>query len=131
MIPQDHKHEIITSGMQFMRAITEAYGAEEGMQLWDTIASSLDPDIKGQIFFAMITGTHNDTIVLKPGLAGSGVATNRVAAIKEIRTWTGMGLKEAKDTSDMVEAGRTVKITVKPDDHANALRGLRKVGFHV
>jgi hypothetical protein len=131
MIPQEHKHEIITSGMQFMRSITEAYGADEGMRLWETIANTLDPDIKGQIFFAMITGTHNDTIVLKPGLAGSGVTANRVAAIKEIRTWTGMSLRDAKDTSDMVEAGRTVKITVKPGDHANALRGLRKVGFYV
>lgn len=127
MIPEDYKHEIITSGMNFMRVITEAYGAEEGMRLWDTIASSLDPDIKGQIFFAMLTGTHNDTIVMR----GVGAGTDRVARIKEIRNWTGYGLKEAKDTSDMVEAGRTVKIKVQPAEHANALRGLRKVGFHV
>jgi hypothetical protein len=129
MIPDDHKNEIITNGLHFMRSITEAYGAEEGMRLWDTIASTLDPDLKGEIFFAMISGTHNDTIVLKR--SNTSTITNRVAAIKEIRTWTGYGLKEAKDTSDLVEMGRAVSIKVNPKEHVAAVRGLRNVGFAV
>jgi hypothetical protein len=45
MIPSEHKAEIITTGINFMRAITEAYGSDEGMRLWDTIATTLDSDI--------------------------------------------------------------------------------------
>ena len=70
MIPAEHKAEIIQSGMNFMRAITEVYGTDEGMKLWDTIASTLDPDIKGQIFFAMLTGEYNNIITInshRPG----------------------------------------------------------------
>lgn len=129
MIPEEHKDEIISNGLHFMRSITNAYGTDEGMRLWETIADTLDPDVKGQIFFAMLMGTHNDTIVLKR--SNTSTMTNRVAAIKEIRNWTGYGLKEAKDTSDLVESGQAVKIKVDPKFHVAAVRGLRNAGFAV
>ena len=127
MIPEEHKDAIIANGMHFMRSITEAYGADEGMRLWETIAGTLDPDVKGQIFFAMITGTHNNRIVLRR----VGPNTDRVARIKEIRNWTGLGLKEAKDLSDMVELGKPMSLTVRPQDYSVAVVGLRRVGFEV
>ena len=127
MIPEDHKDSIIANGLHFMRSITEAYGADEGMRLWETIASTLDPDVKGQIFFAMLTGTHNNRIVLRR----VGPNTDRVARIREIRNWSGLGLKEAKDASDMVEMGKPMSITVRPQDYSVAVVGLRRVGFEV
>lgn len=127
MIPEEHKDAIIANGMHFMRSITEAYGADEGMRLWETIAGTLDPDVKGQIFFAMITGTHNNRIVLRR----VGPNTDRVARIKEIRNWTGLGLKEAKDLSDMVELGKPMSLTVRPQEYSVAVVGLRRVGFEV
>ena len=129
MIPEEHKSNVVTNGLHFMRAITEAYGTEEGLRLWETIAGTLDPDVKGQIFFAMLMGTHNDTIVLKPAKANG--LSDKIAAIKEIRTWTGYGLKEAKDTADMVNGGLSVTLKVKPTEHARAIRGLRSVGFEI
>ena len=127
MIPEEHKDAVIANGLHFMRSITEAYGADEGMRLWETIAGTLDPDVKGQIFFAMLTGTHNNRIVLRR----VGVNTDRVARIKEIRNWTGLGLKEAKDLSDMVELGKPMSLTVRPQDYSVAVVGLRQVGFEV
>jgi hypothetical protein len=127
MIPEEHKDAVIANGLHFMRSITEAYGADEGMRLWETIAGTLDPDVKGQIFFAMLTGTHNNRIVLRR----VGPNTDRVARIKEIRNWTGLGLKEAKDLSDMVELGKPMSLTVRPQDYSVAVVGLRRVGFEV
>ncbi len=127
MIPEEHKDGVVANGLHFMRSITEAYGAEEGMRLWETIAGTLDPDVKGQIFFAMIAGTHNNRIVLRR----VGPNTDRVARIKEIRNWTGLGLKEAKDLSDMVELGKPMSLTVKPQEYTVAVGGLRRVGFEV
>jgi hypothetical protein len=83
MIPEDHKTAVISNGMHFMRSITEAYGAEEGLKLWDQIASVLDGDVKGQIFLAMVTGNYNDRILLK-GLFPQAQA-NAVSCIKAIR----------------------------------------------
>jgi len=128
MIPELYKTEIITNGMHFMRSITEAYGADEGMRLWDTIASTLDPDIKGQIFMAMITGEYNSRITIK----GIEEWANAVACIKEIRTWTGVGLKEAKDMYDKLKysgPAATVQVLINPNDYNRAVLGLRKVGF--
>ena len=70
MIPEEHKAAIITSGISFLRSITEAYGSDEGMKLWDAIADTLDPSVKGEIFFAILRGEYQDHIILK------GVAHN-------------------------------------------------------
>lgn len=136
MIPEDHKTSIISNGLHFMRAITEAYGSDKGLELWEQITSVLDPDVKGQIFFAMITGTYNDRILLK-GVSNSPGAHNAVACIKEIRTWSGMGLKEAKDMYDRLR-DRTWSSTPSQEyikvDHENyskAVGALRSVGFTV
>lgn len=136
MIPEEHKTAIISNGLHFMRSITEAYGADAGMQLWTTIADTLDPDVKGQIFFAMITGTYNDRVHLRG--VGSGAVHNAVACIKEIRTWSGLGLKEAKDvydrlrSRDVYSSGSSQEfIKVNHEDYHKAVAGLRNVGFTV
>ena len=125
MLPEEHKTQIISNGLHFMRSITEAYGADKGLELWEQIASVLDPNVKGEIFFAMITGNYNDRIELRQ----VGDYANAVSCIKEIRTWTGLGLKESKDTFERVRNGTKDWITVKPTDYARAVAGLRGVGF--
>ena len=135
-LPEEHKTAIISNGLHFVRAITDAYGADRGMALWEQIASVLDPNIKGEMFFAMLTGAYNDQIKLR-GVTNGG-SSNAISCIKEIRQWTGMGLKEAKDTYDRLRdhrdpfsAPRPEMITVKPEDHARAVTGLRMVGFTI
>jgi hypothetical protein len=132
MIPEEHKTSIITDGMQFMRSITEAYGAEKGMELWDTIASTLDPDVKGQIFFAMITGEYSTKLHISAKPIPFGQAHNAVPAIKAIRTVTGYGLKEAKDMwDDMKNNGTRITLTVKPDEMKKARTELINGGLAV
>lgn len=128
MIPENHSTAVISTGLHFMRAITEAYGTEEGLALWETIAGTLDPDVKGQIFFAMLTGTHNDTVIVR-GINLNGV--DKVKCIKEIRNWSGLGLKEAMDFWNQVYHGGVGRLTVKPAEHHMAVIGLRNVGLMV
>lgn len=129
MIPAEHKEDIIQSGINFMRSITEAYGTDEGMKLWDAIASTLDPDVKGQVFFAMLTGDYNGVVSISSAQAGS----DRVWRIKSIRSVThpSLGLKEAKDLSDMLDSGKTIKLNINPKKRSEALAELRNAGFHV
>lgn len=127
MIPAEFKEDIIQSGINFMRSITEAYGTDEGMKLWDSIANTLDPDVKGQIFFAMLTGDYNGQVSISSFQSGS----DRVWRIKSIRTVTGLGLKEAKDLSDLLDSGKTIKLNINPKQRNEALAELRNAGFHV
>jgi ribosomal protein L7/L12 len=128
MIPSEHKVDIIQTGMSFMRAITEAYGTDEGMKLWDNIASVLDPDVKGQIFFAMLTGDYTNVI----HVTGHQIGSDRVRMIKAIRNVDkrGIGLKEAKDMCDELTAGRPFKLEINPQSRALCLSELRKAGFY-
>ena len=136
-LPEEHKTAIISNGLHFVRSITEAYGAEKGMELWEEIAGVLDPEVKGQLFFAMITGTYNDRIELR-GMNSTG-HHNAVACIKEIRQWTGLGLKESKDIVDRLrtplvefnEKRKSEYLKVNHEDYSRAVSGLRQVGFVV
>lgn len=110
MIPAEHKEEVVQTGISFMRSITEAFGTEVGLELWDTIATTLDPDVKGAIFFAMLTGDTSDRITIR-SVTGNGA--NKVAVIKAIRECTGLGLRDAKDQADILMAGGWDHVTGK------------------
>ncbi len=127
MIPKEHEPAILQSGMHFMRAITEAYGAEEGMRLWDTIAGTLDPDIKGKIFIALLTGEYNDQLTIQLDMVKYRQYVNRVEGIKAIRYVAGLGLKEAKDLHDNMALGKVEKIKIDPVGRAQAIRQLASV----
>lgn len=129
MIPADNKEDVIQSGINFMRSITEAFGTDEGLKLWDTIASTLDPDVKGQIFFAMLTGEYNSRITLYSAVKNA----NKVSMIKAIRIVDkrGIGLKEAKDMADGIENGIAIHLEVDPKKRISCITELRNAGFHV
>jgi hypothetical protein len=123
MIPEEHKDSIITSGVEFISSITACYGADKGMELWDTIASTLGNDVKGAIFFAMINGQHTAKIRV------SGSVVDRIASIKTIRTYTGLGLKEAKDLSDEMQSGKAIVLKLSaPSFRSEAIRELSRLG---
>lgn len=129
MIPAKHKEDVIQSGINFMRSITDAYGTDEGMKLWESIASVLDPSVKGEIFFAMLTGEYNGII----SIGSFNPNSNRVWRIKAIRAVTtpSLGLKEAKELSDMLDTGHIIKLNVDPKSRNQALSELRGAGFYV
>lgn len=131
-LPEEHKTAIISNGLHFMRSITECYGAEKGMELWEQITSVLDPEVKGQIFLAMITNTYNNRVELK----GVDHNCNAIWCIKAIRQWSGSGLKDAKDMFDRLRNSgpfitpEYIKLQ-KHEDYHTAVTELRKVGFTI
>lgn len=127
MIPAEFKQDIIQSGINFMRSLTEAYGTDEGMKLWNSIADTLDPDVKGQIFFAMLTGEFNGIITISSFQPGS----DRISMIKAIRVVSGLFLKDSKDLIDELAGGKTIKINCNPKQRTEALAELRNAGFNV
>ena len=108
-----------------MRAITEAYGPDEGLKLWDSITVALDPDVRGDIFLAMITGEYTDRIRVSAFAAG-----NKVATIKAFRNFDrrNLGLKEAKDLTDIIESGRPIELEINPRERLQVERELYAIG---
>jgi hypothetical protein len=124
MIPKEHETYLIQSALGFVRALSEAYGPDEGLKLWENMNANLDPDIKGKVFFAMISGDYNNVIKM------TGVSTGyeKVRTIKCIRTYTGLGLKESKDICDWLEQGVYKSIEVPPMERSKAMSELRQCG---
>lgn len=129
MIPAECRVDVIQSGIGFIRSLSEAYGADEGMRLWETIANTLDPDIKGQIFMAMLTSNYNDIVTV----TGHNGGADRVRMIKTVRSVDrrGLGLKEAKDMCDSLSSGQHIRLEIDSAVRASVLSELRRAGFHV
>lgn len=127
-ISDEHMNAIVSDGIAFIRSITAAYGSDTGMELWDTIANTLDPSVKGKIFFAMLTGSHEDRVTMTGAVAG----TNKIACIKIIRQYTGMGLVEAKNAYEAAgDYGQQVSLKVDPKERRDLLNDLRQNGMIV
>ena len=107
----ENRRQLISDGVAFMRSITDQYGTETGLQLWDRICEVLDPNVKGEIFIAMLTGDTRARLNIS--CSPDQYSTNRIPHIKAIREVTGLGLKEAKDLSDLMINGKPMSITVK------------------
>lgn len=126
MIPAAHRDEIITTGISFLRALTEAYGSSEGMKLWDSMSSVLDPDIKGAVFFAMLTGEHSGIVILN----GVNANWNKISVVKAIRNYSKekFGLKEAVDLANALGSGNTIKLNIDPKKRFEIMDEFRNFG---
>ena len=134
MIPELYRPQVISTAAQFVQAITKAYGADVGMELWDKISSVLDPSVKGDLFFDMIAGDINHQLVIKLAGPAAHSNANKIGLIKLIREHavTKPGLKEAKDLVDALTAyGRPITILVSHHAVGVASSAVEYLGFQV
>lgn len=104
MIDQEHKESLIQASIMFMRTVTNIYGSEKGMELFNAIADTIDKDIKGDIFVALLRGEYDGKIRIKSYYPDH----NRIAMIKALRSVDnrGLGLREAKELIDFLMDNR-------------------------
>lgn len=118
--------EVIFDGIRFMESIARHYGAERSIEVWNKMGEAFGDEVKGQVFFAMLTGVSSDRIRIS-----RGTCKEAVAVIKAIRLATGMGLKEAKDAWDLT-AIKTVTIDgVQRELRRDFIREIRSLGMQV
>ena len=120
--------ELIHDGIRFLRTLTEVYGTDEGMAIWDKMGTAFPDDLRGRIFFAMLTGQTGRHINVSAGRARAN--SNAISTIKCIREYTKLGLKEAKDLWDASQTG-TVSIECDPRVSNEFSRELRSLGCTV
>lgn len=130
MIPEEHKEQLVYDSLNLVSTICKAYGAEEGIKLWENIAVALDPELKGLMFTAMLGGFDNTKLVIK-GLSSWQTKPSKVSFIRTIRQYTNLGLKEAKDICDAVESGTAMTIEIPTDLRRSAVSDLRNLGIMI
>ena len=96
------------------------------MKLWETIADTLDPNVKGKIFFAMLTGDTDSKVTI----FGVTNGASKIACIKVIREYTGIGLLEAKTLyEDIADFKKSVTIKVAPNERRMFVANLSQHGM--
>ena len=110
----DSKHErLIYSSVRFISAVSEIYGSQRAIEAWTTIADTVDPSIKGDVFKALLSGNYSSTHVTFRHPAKDG---RKVDFVKAIRNYSlqQYGLKDAVDIANKVSAGEEVYIELAP-----------------
>lgn len=117
--------EVVFDGIRFLESLTRHYGPEKGMAVWEKMGEAVGDEIKGKVFFSMLTGESSNRVRIQ-----AGTCTEAVAAIKAIRIGTGMGLKEAKDSWDLSKI-KTVTLDVAHEEKRGMVNTLRNIGMIV
>lgn len=117
---------LIFNSLNFVQAITKNYGAEQGMAMWDTIADTVDRRLKLEVFKAMLNPTQLDGRIR---IVGAQPSADKVKLIKTLREYTSQGLKDAKDSVDLLHTGTVLNVQVPYHLHMEAVKAFRIAGF--
>lgn len=117
--------DVVFDGIRFLESLTRYYGPEKGMAVWESLGEAVGDEIKGKVFFSMLTGESSNRVRIQKGNCNEAVA-----AIKAIRIGTGMGLKEAKDAWDL-SGMKIVTLDVAHEEKRGMVRTLRGIGMIV
>ena len=128
---ENQKEFLVKDGVQFLKTITEIYGVEKGMELWDKLCSVLSPEVKGAICFSMLTGnTGGGHFHIK--MKNNFNSNLKIRRIKLIREITGMGLKQALNFVEELENTPGVSKTITIRENSLQKRNeLRDVEFDI
>lgn len=127
MISESDQHALVGAGIGFLQTVSDIYGAEKGIELWSTIADTVDPDLKGAVFMAMLKGDfRQDRITVRQ--AFQGPIPNKVDFVKCLRALDRrrLDLKEAVDIANQLESGKPVILEVEPTLRPTFLVELRR-----
>lgn len=122
----DELDEVVFDGIRFLESLTRHYGAEKGMEVWEKMGEALGDEVKGKVFFSMLTGESSNRVRIQ-----AGTCTEAVAAIKAIRAGTGYGLKEAKDAWDLSKIKVVTLDGIDRNEKSHMVRELRRLGMMV
>lgn len=123
--------QVVYDGVKFLQSLTEHYGADKGLAVWEEMNKALGNEVKGRVFFAMMTGETSGRIRFTIDSAPGSYNPNAVACIKAIRTATGFGLKEAKDLYDN-SRNKTVQVDcTTPEQGRKLAKDLRDLGCRI
>lgn len=117
---------VVEDAVRLLESMSTLYGAERAMEMWSAMGREIGDEVKAQVFMTMLTG-HGGTRVR----VRRGNCARTVEAIKSIRKYSGLGLKEAKDQWDLTATGETVIDCSKREYARELRRELRDLGMYV
>lgn len=116
-VPEEKVNAMVIASLEMIRSLNDIYGAERANELWNSLGETLGNEIKFKVFTVMLTGElpGGAAYIIGPFNFSwdSDNGVEKVKAIKALRAFADLGLKEAKDLIESAAStyGRTM---VKP-----------------
>lgn len=126
---QQQENTLITAASLFVKTLTEIQGAERGMELWDRIAEVIDPNIKGKIFFSMLSNNFGTLVLYVAADKVEEVKANKLAASRCLRNYADLSLQDSIFVLNDLLDGKCAKISVKPENTMTVINELRLYGI--
>lgn len=97
-------NEFVEASVNYLAAMQARHGTEKAHELWTKMGAVIGPEVQMDVFKLMLTGDVGETITFRvdPTVKANG-QFNKVNCIKAVRSFTELGLKEAKDIVDQSE----------------------------
>lgn len=120
--------QVVYDGVKFLQSLTTHYGSERGMEIWEALGEVMGKQVKGRVFFALMTGETSGRVRFRVHTSPGSYNPNKVSCIKEIRVAADIGLKEAKDLFES-SMNKTVHVDCLTPEHGRVLaKKLRDLG---
>jgi hypothetical protein len=126
MSTDNNLNELVIDGIRFLESMARYYGSEKGMELYEKFGEVLGTEVKGKIFFGMLTGETSFRMRVQ-----RGSCTSAVEAIKAIRMHTGMSLLEAKKSYDLSSINETVLECLDSKHKKELSHALNRLGMYI
>ncbi len=125
--------DLVNSSYVFLQALNEIVGPQKSYELFENFDIILGEDIKLTMLSRILSGEieKNSTSAKFIALPGKQIA-NKISAIRDIRTFSSLGLRESKAIVDNACLYFKQTVTCTSLENAELLReSLRNNGFHI
>ena len=102
-LTNEKKYELISNGHYFLRTLCDVGGAELANEVWTQLADIVSPVYRQEMLMHLLVGNLDQVVI-------TGVGANKINAIKIIRAYTNLGLKESKDIVDDADYSKNGKV---------------------
>jgi len=124
-LTNEKKYELISNGHYFLRTLCDVGGAELANEVWTQLADIVSPVYRQEMLMHLLVGNVDQVVI-------TGVGPNKIEAIKIVRTYTNMGLKESKDIVDAAHYGKNGKVQMyDPRKRDAMIADLKSIGCTV
>lgn len=127
MVPEEHQSDLVDAGLRFLQVLNTIYGSEKSMEMWTTISDTVDEDLKGLIFSAMLSGKSAGPITIKDAHS----TIDRILLVKTIRTWDKrvLSLGDSKAMMEkLLDRGEAIKVEVSYHRNREAREAFNNIG---
>lgn len=124
-LPSDQKDQLLSYGHSFLQVLCDAGGAELANDIWTQLADIVSPVYRKEMLMHLLVGGLGPVVITNTG-------PNKINAIKIIRQYTNLGLKESKDIVDAAHYNGKGQISINdPSKRRAIIADLQAIGCQV